>query len=512
VTLRRPARAAGLLLAAAALSGSLGCSANSAKPSPGAPAAARAPEAPDSRAEREAMAAAACSRQGQTAPVCCVTAAACTGTARHPGRNGCLTPQELEMAKIAWRYFENNEQKETGLVNAVDGYPSTTMWDTASYLGALIAAHRLCLISSNEFDRRAVALLGTLGSLSLFRGELPNKVYNTKTAEKVNYGNAPGEIGFSALDLGRLLIWLRILREDYPEHGNAADRVVMRWNFCHAVDACGTLFGAYVDKDKATVYAQEGRLGYEEYSAKGFDLWGVPAPRAALPEPYAMIPIYGIDIPYDTRDPRELKAHNYVVSESYILDGVELNWDLAGDHSEDDMHHSNPWMADFAGRIYRVQEARYQATGIVTARTEHQLDSAPYFVYDTIFSDGFPWNTITEEGQYSPRFAAIAIKGALGLWVLWDTPYTDLLFRIAANKYDPAKGFYEGIYEDGHGLIKTFTANNNGILLELLLYKVEGKLLRFSGAPSLWEHYLVNERMSGAVRCVPRGASCKDPP
>jgi len=105
--------------------------------------------------------------------------------------------------------------------------------------GGLIAAHRLCLISTNEFDRRVVALLGTLGSLSLYRGELPNKVYNTKTAEKVNYGNKPGEIGFSALDLGRLLIWLRILREYYPEHGNAADRVVMRWNFCHVVDACG---------------------------------------------------------------------------------------------------------------------------------------------------------------------------------------------------------------------------------------------------------------------------------
>src|SRR6185369_13209508 len=247
VTLRRPARAAGLLLAAAALGSLLGCSGNFAQGGPAAkvaPAAKGAPAAPVSRIERQAMAAAACSQQGQTPPVCCVSAAACLSTARHPGRNGCLTAKELEMAKVAWRYFENNEQKETGLVNAVDGYPSTTMWDTASYLGALIAAKRLCLISTNEFDRRVVALLSTLSSLSLYRGELPNKVYNTKTAEKVNYGNAPGEIGFSALDLGRLLIWLRILREDYPEHGNAADRVVMRWNFCHAVDSCGTLFGA----------------------------------------------------------------------------------------------------------------------------------------------------------------------------------------------------------------------------------------------------------------------------
>ena len=28
----------------------------------------------------------------------------------HPGRNGPLTPLEMKMAKVAWRYFENNYQ------------------------------------------------------------------------------------------------------------------------------------------------------------------------------------------------------------------------------------------------------------------------------------------------------------------------------------------------------------------------------------------------------------------
>ncbi|MEM7294129.1 MAG: DUF3131 domain-containing protein, partial [Pseudomonadota bacterium] len=40
--------------------------------------------------------------------------------------SGYLTSEEFRAAQIAWRYFENNFQFSTGLVNSVDGYPSTT--------------------------------------------------------------------------------------------------------------------------------------------------------------------------------------------------------------------------------------------------------------------------------------------------------------------------------------------------------------------------------------------------
>ncbi len=235
----------------------------------------------------------------------------------HPGQSGPLTTAEQAMAKVAWRYFQSNTQQNTGLVNAVDNYPSTTMWDTASYVGALVAARELGVIDKSEFDRRLTALVKTLTTLSLFRGELPNKVYHTATAEKADYANKPGEIGFSALDLGRLLIWLRIAKERYPEHADAIDNAVLRWNFCNVVDACGSMHGAQVngDGEKATTYVQEGRLGYEEYAAKGFQLWGFDTTRASKLQPYAITPIFGVPIAYDTRDPRTLGAHNYVVTE-----------------------------------------------------------------------------------------------------------------------------------------------------------------------------------------------------
>ena len=137
-----------------------------------------------------------------------------------------------------------------------------------------------------------------------------------------------------------------------------------------------------------------------------------------------------------------MSAHNYVVCESYVLDGIELNWDLESDRSTDDTFHSDSIIADFAQRIYQVQEARYHIKGILTARTEHQLDGPPYFVYDTIYTDGYPWNTITETGKYVPQFAAIALKGAFGRWTLWDTEYTDILFGAISGLYNPEKGFY----------------------------------------------------------------------
>jgi hypothetical protein len=156
-----------------------------------------------------------------------------------------------------------------------------------------------------------------------------------------------------------------------------------------------------------------------------------------------------------------------------------MGWDLVEDRSPHDSSYSHEWIAEFALQIYRVQEERYKQTGIITARTEHQLAGAPYFVYDTIYTDGFAWNTISEVGDYLPQFSAVAIKGAMGMWVLWDTEYTDLLFDHVSTAYDREKGFYEGIFENGTGLINTFTSNNNGITLEILLYKKQGKLLQY---------------------------------
>ncbi len=426
-----------------------------------------------------------------------------TNTKRYGPRRGPLTSQERKMAKVAWKYFENNFNPETGLVNAVNAYPSTTLWDTGSYLAGMVAARELGIIDKDEMDQRMQPLIRTFNTMDLFRDEMPNKAYNTKTGQKVNYANKPGEIGFSALDIGRLLIWFSIIKNRYPEYSNSLDRVMLRWNWCNVVDAEGTMFGAIVDKDsKETRYLQEGRLGYEEYAAKGFQLWGFDTTKASLPEPYSRLELYGSQVAYDTRDPRRLKAHNYVVNESYVLDHIELGWDQANDSDSAEDYYTDPITAEFGHQVYAAQQGRYCDTGILTARTEHQLDKAPYFVYDTIYTDGYAWNTITESGEHVPQFSAVALKGALGMWAVWDSPYTDMLFDYISGLYDPEKGFYEGVYENGSGLIKTWTANNNGIMLESLLFKVQGKLLTPKQGRGPWDKAL-EDPFSGKKQCLP---------
>ena len=396
----------------------------------------------------------------------------------HFGRNGALTDREFEMAKTAWSYFEKRYQPETGLVNAVGAYPSTTLWDTASYISALVAAYELCIIDKRNFDTKATKLLNTLRNLDLYQGEAPNKVYNSKTGAKVNYANEAGEVGMSANDIGRMLVWLRILKERHPHLANSVDSVPMRWNFCNLVGEEGRMFGSFKRGDGSTRYVQEGRLGYEEYAAKGFALWGFDMERAMSPEPLAYTTIYDVKVPYDGRDPRVFKSQNYVLTEGYILDGLELGWDTPTDEDNDGEVASHGWRAEFANRIYLVQQRRFEQTGIVTARSEHQVNGKPYFVYDAIFADGYAWNTLDPTGEYQPDRAAIAAKAAIGMWALWETDYTDLLFESVADLSDPEQGFYEGLYENGNGYIPLQSSNNNGIILAALLYKVQGPILK----------------------------------
>ncbi len=403
-------------------------------------------------------------------------------------RRGFLNEREMRAAKVAWHYFEKFTQETTGLANSVGNYPSTTLWDTASYVAGTVAAYELCLIEKPEFDRRITQLFTTIKGLELFRNEMPNKVYHTKSGLKVDYTNKAGEIGFSALDIGRFLVWMRIVKNRYPHLANTIDAVLLKWDFSNTVSEEGLLFGAYVDKESGeTVYAQEGRLGYEEYAAKGFALWGYRPILAHRAEPFLTASIFGIQVPYDGRDPRIFHSQNYVVTESYLQDGLELGFDLPHDDHTPDWLHSDGWRAEFADRIYAVQENRWRRTGFMTARSEHNVKGPPYFTYDTIFSDGYPWNTVTPRGDYVPDHAAVAAKAALGLWALWDTEYTDVLYDAIIELYNPENGMYEGLYERGQGRVEIYTANNNGIILTSLLHKVQGKILTpYNGETEVW--------------------------
>lgn len=376
-----------------------------------------------------------------------------------------LTPDEILWAKIAWRYFENNTIEETGLANSADEYPSTTLWDSSSYLLAVISAKRIGLIKDSEFDRRVQKFLETMLVLPLYDNKLPNKVYNTKTLEMVDYKNQAIEkgLGWSAIDIGRLMVPLNILVWNYPQFTTQVKAITSQWDL-NAVIKNGEMYGA-LNENNTTIYLQEGRLGYEEYAAKSFQLIGLDVSNAIDYTSWLeFVNIDGVNVPTDTRTPEEFTAYNYVVSEPYILDGIEYGWDQMS--------------KEFAGRVYRAQEAHYENTGKLTAVSEDNIDQAPYFVYNTVFTDGKKWHAITEDGEDASEFKTLSTKAAFGWYMLYETDYTKKLIDAVSNLNDPEKGWYSGLYDKTGQPNKVLTANTNGIILESIAYKKTGIMLK----------------------------------
>lgn len=377
-----------------------------------------------------------------------------------------LTKQEMEWARIAWKYFKNNVDPRTGLVNSVDNYPSTTLWDTASQLMALVSARKLEIITQKEFDSHVGKVFHSLERMPLFDNALPNKSYNTATLRMVNYQNqeVKGGIGWSAMDLGRLSMPLNVIAWNYPQHTGAVRKVIARWDLDRLVRN-GQLFGAQM-KDGQIQLVQEGRLGYEQYAAKAFNLMGLDVSEAAdYRSHFRQTSIYGIEVPYDQRDADSLDANNYVLSEPYVLDGLEFGWDR--------------FSRELSWRVYRVQEERFYRTGVLTAVTEDHVDKAPYFVYNTVFTNGRPWNTLTEKGEDASALRSLSVKASFGWYALYRSDYTGKLIKAVASLYNPARGWYAGLYEEGLVPNTSLTANTNAVVLESLAYIAHGKLLSY---------------------------------
>ncbi|MCK5855062.1 MAG: DUF3131 domain-containing protein, partial [Sulfurovaceae bacterium] len=327
---------------------------------------------------------------------------------------------------------------------------------------ALISAKEIKLIDDATYDARMRKMLTTLASLELYKGLLPNKVYNVESLKMTNYENNVSKkgIGWSAIDIGRLLIPLAYLNFNEPKYSTEVRAVVANWNLKELTKE-GALYGAVVEKGKEELL-QEGRLGYEQYTSKMFATFGVDITNAIRYDKYLeFIDIYNVEIPYDKRDKKHSNANNYVVMEPYMLDGLEFGWDY--------------FSKEFSYRLYKAQEERYNDTNILTAVTEDHLDQAPYFIYNTVFVNKQEWVAIDEKGNVHNDMKQLSTKASFSMDALYNTPYTaKLMERVYKLKSD--RGWYTGVYEKDNKVNKSVTCNTNAIVLESLLYKKVGPI------------------------------------
>lgn len=379
---------------------------------------------------------------------------------------GKLSAQDKVDAAIAWAYFTSNTQTETGLVNSVENFPSTTIWDQSSYLLGLISAQRIGLVEMTEFDQRMDQVLETLARLPLFDGKLPNKVYDTRSLTMVDYTNQPVDrgIGWSALDVARMTVPLNILLYDYPQHAGRAGAILSAWDFSEMLKD-GQLFGARVNEETGlTEIVQEGRLGYEEYGARAVGLLGLDALSAAKYDDYLRFEtVAGQSVAVDSRSFAEYDAHNYVVSEPYILTALEFGFDKDSQ--------------ELASRIFQAMEGRYERSGVLTAVSEDNIDQAPYFLYNTVFANGTEWNALAEDGSEHPDKRTVSTKAVFGWHAIYGTDYSGELMDHIQPARTEGRGWMSGLYESDGRVNEVATANTNAIILETLQYKLNGPLI-----------------------------------
>jgi hypothetical protein len=363
---------------------------------------------------------------------------------------GQLSPAERAIAQQAWQYFVNNWNDSTGLVNGHDRIAATSLDDITSSLTALVSAHELGLIPESEFKTKLTKTLTTLTKLPLYNGESTS--------------------GWSAVSIGRLSRWFKIIATRYPAYEPQITAVWSRWQV-ELLTQNGHLQAAQIKDDTEQRY-QQGRLGEESYAAYGLHLWGLPVQRALQVEPNMVIRhVYGQPLPHDRRRPN----FDNTVSDSstpYILDGIETGF--------------RALPQSYAEAILRVQMARFQKTQQLTAVAPDAIDRSPFTLQNTVLTHQTPWAS-QQGNQVHQDLRFVSSKAAIGWFVLIPSPYTKRLFELVQTELVQTKlpnvgGFPSGFYESLRKPNQALSADTNGIILASLLYRqVNQPLMDWAG-------------------------------
>ncbi len=362
----------------------------------------------------------------------------------------------LQMANIAWKFFENNYNEKTGFVSSVKNYPYSTLWDFGSVLAGYISAHKLGIIDYNVFSKKINIFLNTLKYVPLYNNELFNREYNITSGAMLSAGGKEDGIGsgWSALDIGRFLVWLRILYNWYPEYRQDAEIVFYRLRFDRLIRN-SQMYGVFRSGNHENL-RQEGRLGYEQYSASGYLAWGISPDSCFYPErAIDTVRIYDREIIFDTRN------YPYLTSDPFMLMAFETGF-------------INQLTEKLFNYLYLSQYDRFLETNRVTAIGEDNLDRSPWFNYYNLYYEGSTWSCVSHKGEKIDYLRSFSVKAAIGMGLYFQDEYGEIIFNKARQQYDPEKGFYAGIYENGE-LNASVNVNTNGVILESLLFLAHGR-------------------------------------
>ncbi|MEM6466626.1 MAG: DUF3131 domain-containing protein [Pseudomonadota bacterium] len=381
-----------------------------------------------------------------------------------PRKPAPLQPVDLQVAQAAWAYFESSTHP-SGLVNPVGSFSNSTLWDQASYGLGVVAAEALGLIDRDTAVERIEAYLDALALWPQTELGPPVTYANVETLEPTDLDGTvtPGGIGWSALDIGRSIVAMQAMARLAPELMPKVMAIQGAWELDQVVRD-GELWGGRYREDGSLEPVQEGRLGYEEYAARAFALLGYDTTAAAdMRATLSVVSLGGVEVAADTRTLYSHGASNHVVSEPYLLHAFEFGLDAPNKR--------------LAVQVYLAQEARYRATGTVTAMSEGNLNQEPYFVYNALHADGANWMPVAPDGTQHPQARTLSTKAAIGWSSLYASEYGDLLYG-QARALSSDTGFHAGRYEASGEVNDVRSANTNGVILEAMHFRAKGSFLK----------------------------------
>lgn len=365
----------------------------------------------------------------------------------------------LASARSAWSFFRRNYHASTGFVGATDVYPYVTMWDVGSTLGAYLAARELGFITRDDYRGRVARVLRSLEVARLHDGAAYNRLYAAASGRMIGRDHQPTTRGhgWSATDLGRLLLWLKIVSTHDPDFEPAARRVVERLDLDRIVRN-GYLRGEELTPRGRRRLFQEGRIGYEQYAAAGFALWGIRADSALdLHANSTPLTVFGQSVLGDRR------GDDLLTSEPIVMLGLELGWPSA------------EWDR-LARAVLAAQEERHRRTGLVTIVSEDAVPRPPaYFYYYLLHHNGQDFVVVTPtHNVVSWNLRWVSAKAAFAWHALYPSPYTWLAVQTVRPAESPNSGWSAGVYERSKVRVQSNNLNTAAVILEAAAYSVRG--------------------------------------
>lgn len=372
-------------------------------------------------------------------------------------------------AQTAYAYVEANYNPQTGWINSVEGYQFATVWDIGSGLMALFCADQLELLDGDEYDRRMRRALQSLIDARLFEGVAFNKMYSTSTGQLSGRAGQEAQTqergyGWSVIDIGRLLNVLRVIDANQPQYRDLMQQIVGRLDYSRLIGD-GYLRGEDLDSRGRLRRYQEGRVGYEQYAANGFALWGRQAPLALnVRQNTREVTVLGIPLLRDTR------PDYHLTSDPFLMMGLETGW----------MAEIRP----LAWRVLAAQEARWRQTGTVTMVNEDALSGPPYFLYYSVHGDGRDFAVEAPAGAPDgPTPRTVSTKAAFGWHALLPSQYTWTgVQRVEGARTQ--RGWGAGVFEESGRMSGAPNVNTAALVLESALYYVRGRPLIEPPAPA----------------------------